>query len=289
MSKKYKKICYNAGLGYGIHHTTGISAEESTVGHLHYPAGFLFYYFVRGSATMKIDGKHYDVGEGYIMILNPSELFCCAVNENTVHERIVLHINEMIMKNFPMENYSLFMPFYKCKGRANNRIPAETVRKYGLDTEFKNLLNIVSSSETENHILALCKTIEVLVQIGKLYSSNELINETHKSVNPLIDKVLYFLNHHFSEDITIKQIALNFNVDRSYLSHLFKEYTGVSLWNYVIFRRISLFNNLIKKGCSIEETSRKVGFQNYSNFFRLYKKHMHMTPTEFKRQIDCGE
>ena len=57
------------------------------------------------------------------------------------------------------------------------------------------------------------------------------------------------------------------------------------LWTYVILRRIQRFNELLQQGCAAEEASRRVGFQNYSNFFRLYKKYERMTPAEYKKQL----
>jgi len=74
-------------------------------------------------------------------------------------------------------------------------------------------------------------------------------------------------------------------MNSSYLSHLFKDRVGMSLWNYVILRRLHRFNDLLQNGCSIEQACYEVGFQNYANFFRLYKKHMGLTPTQYKKQL----
>ncbi len=74
-------------------------------------------------------------------------------------------------------------------------------------------------------------------------------------------------------------------IDKSYMSHLFKEHVGIPIWSYVIFRRISFFNGLVRDGIAIDEASRTAGFNHYSNFFILYKKHMGITPMEYKRQL----
>ena len=288
MKRKYEKVCYDTNFGYSVHHTMGTSAEKSTLGYLHYPVEFMFYYFIHGSGIAKIDGKHYDIGEGDIIILTPSELFYCAVDKDKLHERIVLHVNETILKHFPADSQSLFMPFYKLANGAGNRIPAEMVRSLGLDTAFRKLMSILREEDSTSSILGICKAVEILAHIGKAVSVQKAGKNQKACENPLIHRVIDYLNRHFKEDINISQIALRFNVDRSYLSHLFKENTGVSLWNYVIYRRINLFNNLVKEGHSIEETSRQVGFGNYSNFFRLYKKNMNMTPKEFKKEIYSG-
>lgn len=78
---------------------------------------------------------------------------------------------------------------------------------------------------------------------------------------------------------------MGFRVNRSYLLHRFKQKMGISLWNYVILRRINLFNNSLSDHVSLETAAYSVGFTNYSNFYRLYKKYMGLTPLEFKQQM----
>ena len=61
---------------------------------------------------------------------------------------------------------------------------------------------------------------------------------------------------------------------------------GIPLHDYLVLRRIHLVNDLIHRGDSITDACFAAGFKNYSNFFRLYKKHTGMTPQEFKNSIE---
>ena len=120
--------------------------------------------------------------------------------------------------------------------------------------------------------------------MSKTIVSDAPVSDTKMQDNPIVNRVLEYLNGHLYEDINLDQIAETFSVAPSYLSHLFKKQTGFSLWNYVIYRRIYQFNELVKNHCPLEEASRQVGFHNYSNFYRLYKKYMNMTPMQFKKE-----
>ena len=113
-----------------------------------------------------------------------------------------------------------------------------------------------------------------------------LAEEKTKAVdNKIVNNVIAYINQNFQYEISLEEIAKEFYVDKFYISRLFKEYVGVTVWNYVIFRRISAFNDLIRVNTPIEEAYLRVGFLNYSNFFRLYKKHMNMTPSEYKKKV----
>ena len=288
MDQNFQKLCYDNHPGYRLHHTTGVCAKDSTLPYTHYNIQFMLIYFLHGTGSIKIEGRHYDIAEGDIIILNPTELFCCTVDAQAYHERIVLYVNEAILRNFPYECNDLFMPFYQRKKGIGNRIPAEIAANHNLGNDLVKLLHLAKAPDTTSAILSICKVIELLANLNRIVIPlyiNTLNNRECSNENPMINNVLNYINLHFTEDVTIADIAAQFNIDQSYLSHLFKEHVGMPLWNYVILRRIYLFNDLIRVSHSIEETCYQAGFQNYSNFFRLYKKYMKMTPLQFKQKM----
>ena len=285
MFKSFSKLSYISKLGYEITYTTGLSAENSTISYLHQTPRFMMYYFIHVSGNIKIEGKHYDIHDGDIIILNPQEMFCCSIDGNKFHERIVLHIEETLLKNFPEDCSSLLSPFLHREKGVSNQISADDVKKYRLDTSVKAALAYAQKGTTSGEILTLCKITELLSELCDITEKEPEKKTIPTTDNPTVNKILDYLNSHFAEEITLEKIAQNFVIDKSYLSHLFKEYVGISVWNYVIFRRISFFNGLINKGMNIEEASIRSGFNNYSNFFRLYKKHTGITPTEYKKQV----
>lgn len=284
MLKSFDKTGYESNLGYILNHTSGFSAEASTLSYLHQTPMCMIYYFIHGSGNIKIEGKQYNINDGDMIILNPAEMFCCSVDPDKYHERIVLHFSENLLKNFPKDCSSLYAPFLNREKGVSNHISADTAKKYSLDVIMKNMLQIAQSNNPATEILTLCKITELLSVLCKVFEENDNEKAVQSTENPFINKILEFLNTNFTKEMSIEAIAEEFNIDKSYLSHLFKEHVGISVWNYVIFRRISYFNDIVNKGVNIEEASRLAGFNNYSNFFRLYKKHTGITPMDYKRQ-----
>jgi len=284
MHENFNKTIYESDLGYIVSYTTGFSAEASTLSYMHQTSQCMLYYFITGSGNIKIEGKQYNFNDGDIIILNPSEMFCCSVDANKYHERIVLHFSDRLLKNFPKDCSLLYSPFINREKGVSNHISSAIVKKYSLDTMMKSLLATVQSTSSVKEILALCKITESLSVICEMLENQDFKNTVPATENCLINKILKFLNIHFEEEISMESIAREFNIDKSYLAHLFKEHVGTSVWNYVIFHRISYFNEIVSEGTNIGDACQLAGFNNYSNFFRLYKKHMQMTPLEFKKQ-----
>lgn len=283
MSGNYKKILYDHKLGFSLHHTVGPEAGASTLDYLHCNFRNMLIWFIRGTGSMKVEGKHYDIGEGDIVLLSPHELYHCTVSSASYHERIVLYINDSLLDGFPVDTEGLFDAFTKRDKGNGNLIPAVSVRSVEVDRTLTTLLKLFQSPTGTSKLLSLCKVIELLVQLKQVTVPVSQEPLSHDST--LIDEILVYINQHYKEDINVSVIAEAFNIHKSYLSHLFTQHVGMSLWNYVILRRIHTFNDLLRKGFSSEEAAYQVGFQNYSNFFRLYKKHTGMTPMQFKKQL----
>ena len=285
MSKGYKKVLYDNNPGFRLHHTKGQFASESTTGYLHYDVELSFIYFVHGIGEIKIEGRRYTIEDGDLVLLKPSELYHCIVKDGTYHERLVLYFNSSLMKNFSESGENLLEPFYKRSDGKGNKIPATIIKEHGIDAEIEKLLQLTKNPSEINEILSVCKLIEILGELRTVILYNLSQGGFEIRENPLINDIIAYINQNFSRDISLDEISKVFYRDKYYISHLFKEEVGVTLWNYVIFRRLTAFNDLIRTNMPIEEACFRVGFQNYSNFFKLYKKHMQMTPAQFKKSL----
>lgn len=94
-------------------------------------------------------------------------------------------------------------------------------------------------------------------------------------------KILEYVNSNFKEDINVKQIAAHFFIPRGRLSQLFKQYSGMSLNEYITSLRIKNANELLAEGVSVAEAALESGFQSIRTFNNTYKEIMGITPTDF--------
>lgn len=282
MNSQYEKKRYNYGLGYRMLHIAGCHAGDSTLTYLHYSLSCMLVYFKSGEGVIKIEGRTYKLYAGDVILLNPSEIFRFSVDDSIPHERLSINIDETMFDSFGGIHKELFSPFYNREKGSGNVIRAEKVRELGIDFYLDSILNYTVSQVQTAPLMIFCKLTETLSSLNDIFATTQ--SENQVPLNPLVESVLEYLNIHFKEDLSISSVAEKFNIDKSYLSHLFKEHTGVSLWTYVIYRRIQAFNTLLLQGGTAEENCYKVGFQNYSNFYRLYKKHMGISPSQLKKE-----
>jgi AraC-like DNA-binding protein len=277
-----KKEIYKNNKGFYLTHICGSFKNNSLFDYLNADGSIVFMYFSKGIAEIKIEGKTFSLTEGDLIILKPNEIFQCELDSNCYQERIELHISPSVLDNFTFETSPYYANYFQLPSEYNFYLPAPVTHTKHILDDLCILMSYIKD-QPDNQLLSLCKVMEFLVKITEILSENQSLGTLFKHENNTIKEVLQYINAHYRENISIPSIAEIFSIDPSYLSHLFKEEVGVSLWNYVIFRRINHFNELIKSKHSIENACFLSGFQNYSNFFRLYKKYMHMTPMKYKK------
>lgn len=79
-------------------------------------------------------------------------------------------------------------------------------------------------------------------------------------------------------------IAKRFNLSLSYLSFLIKKETGTSYSDYITGKRIALAKELLKENStSVHEVVERVGYKDYFHFNKLFKKHVGLTPSKFRK------
>lgn len=276
----YKKLYYTSPCGFSLHHTKGEQAGKSTLDYLHRTATYMLLWLIEGRGSVVVEGRRYEIRQGDVILLQPSELFCCTVEDGHAHERVVLHIPEEMLAKYPCDARALLAPFRQREKGMGNRISGQMAQKCGIDKSLGKLLR--QMQEGVEPALTMCTVTELL---EKLYTLVPAQTAEEAVRQPMVDLAVSYIREHYSQSITVEDVAAACSVHKSYLSHLFKEYMGMPVWSYVILRRISRFNELILEGWGAEQASWQVGFRNYANFYRLYKKQMGMTPAQYKKQV----
>lgn len=98
-----------------------------------------------------------------------------------------------------------------------------------------------------------------------------------------LERILSYINSHITEDLTVNSLAEQFYLSPSYLSSIFKSFTGYTVNSYIINQRISIASRLLKQNFSVQEAAEKSGFNNYAHFIRTFKKYTGYSPKQFAK------
>lgn len=221
--------------------------------------------FLRGNAKFAVEGTIYSMNAYDIVIAQSYELHRMYVQSDEPYERYVITIrNSFFLKNDCEKYKDLFV---KRRLGQNNQISGDKVKKSGIDIMIKRILEYSVDAEDEMKA-AKSAIIELLYNLNKLAIKNG-DSDLHEE---RIKDIILFINHHISENITLEEIASHFFITKCHLCRMFKKYTGYTVNNYIIFKRILLAKEYHRGGKTWSRASEDAGFGDYANFYKHFKK-----------------
>ena len=104
-----------------------------------------------------------------------------------------------------------------------------------------------------------------------------------ESGSPIISEVKSYIDNHFTESLQLKDIAGAHYISRFYLSHIFKEETGDSLFAYINKVRISKSKMLLlDSAVNLVDVAGLCGFDDQSYFTKVFKKATGISPKKYR-------
>ncbi len=98
-------------------------------------------------------------------------------------------------------------------------------------------------------------------------------------------RVIRYLNSNIEKNVSLDKLARRFFVSKYHLCRAFKKYSGISVHSYINHKRIMYAKQLIDSGETALGAAYKVGFGDYSAFYRAYVKIVGRSPrAEHKRE-----
>jgi YesN/AraC family two-component response regulator len=120
---------------------------------------------------------------------------------------------------------------------------------------------------------------------GSAATSAEM-NDKTPSVHPNVRRALAFMLEHFTEEITLDDVAHAASVSRFHFCRLFHRETGVTFHEYLHELRVGRAKTLlVDRHLTVSEAAYTVGFNDLSHFDRTFRKIVGSSPTEYRRSL----
>ncbi len=235
-----------------------------------------------GKCIYKIDLVEYEVEEGDILFVPPLFLHSITLgnNKKVSSETYVFHLKFLGGNSTDICSTRYLAPIMN----QEFSMPYVIKPNYPAYVYLRKIFNQINTTYDESIIgyeLALkslfLQTIFLLLQ----YSKKVAVPETEK-VSDKIKNVLDYIELHYSETITVSQLAKLCYFSDYHFMRFFKKHMNMTCVEYINNLRLEKAVELFEKGnSSIMEVSLSVGFHNLSYFHRAFKKKYRMTPLSF--------
>lgn len=276
--KMDKKLIYfvnnNLCTKYGINFNYSTMTESFNL-HLH--DFYELEIVTRGGCVECLNGDSFEISEGDVYILTPSDIHNFILPEKGGHveifnvsfykEYVTYHIRECLDKittalvpKIEPEQYQLI---YQLAKRAKEGILSENA----------------SNRAAAEHMLSciLCMLLGMRNTVG-IKTSNE---------KSRVSLILDYISNNYCNDISLSDTADKFQISKCYLSTLLTTNLGKGFREVLnIYRMRQVTNELLLTEKSITDICYDAGYQNYVHFSRLFKQQFGMTPSQYRTQVD---
>lgn len=143
-------------------------------------------------------------------------------------------------------------------------------------------------STVKEGFYAVTQFMTILYELSKCGGSRTLASSSYAKVEAESDsrrilKVKNFISKNYMDEIRLATMAEIAGMSPSAFSRFFKLHTGRNLSEYIIDLRLGYASRmLVDTSKSIAEISFACGFNNLSNFNRIFKKKKNCSPSEFR-------
>ena len=237
---------------------------------------------IEGSLLLKIDEKDFVLGAGDAILIHGGNLHS-GEPRNCIYECLVFGINPVTSLAGCREELSPLL--------ANDVFISRPYR-YGTDNEIRHAIDGFFDAVSEEKKGYKLAAISSLYRIFSLIIEKENYGERNGCIsipeNRYINsfkKVITWLEEHYSENITLDDLAQVAGFSPKYFCRLFSKLTGRSPIDYLNCYRVDRASDMLTETEKpIIDIAAECGFYDLSYFVKVFKKYKGIPPGQYRKR-----
>lgn len=209
----------------------------------------LLHYVESGRGTFTRGDNTYEVGENQVFVILPGEVTKYVADENDPWE------------------YS-WIGFTGNMAEKYRELPPVFDLKTSLFSEMLKSANYKS-----------CREEFLCARLWELYCT---LFEDDTQPHDYVKQACDYINAHYTGNVRIFDVARAVGLERTYLSKIFKQKTGISMQNYLIDARLNHAKELLLKGYNVSQAAVMCGYEDQFNFSKMFKKKFGESPSKIR-------
>ena len=246
---------------------------------VHHHDFYEVYYLQGGYVEYWVDGRIIRLEPGDILLINPQELHRPLLTADTkVYDRIVLWINKAYLEQLTQPDGELSRCFDQ--SLPNRICPGERERSV-LKQLVRELVHEYYSQAYGSKISAQGLFLQLMVQLNRMALQTKTPDKEERQLSELVRKSMDYIRDNLSKPLSLEEIANHLYVSKYHLSHAFSRDVGVSVYRYIMLRRLLMARQQLLTGQSAGQVSIVCGFSDYASFYRAFKAEYGVSPRQY--------
>ncbi len=253
---------------------------------LHHHDFYELYFLLAGDVTYTIESRQYHVMPGDLLLISPRELHqICIRPEMAAYERYVLWVDPQLLTKYstPLSDLTEYLdPSSHSHG---NLVRIRPEDHHKLQSLFEQLWQESESDIYGSDLLRESLLVQLLVTINRLANRDSGKHEELGRPGNAVSTVVDYINLHYSEPLSLDQLAELVYVSKYHLSHEFNRQVGTSVYRYIQKKRLLIARQLLAQGSKPNEVYTACGFGDYAGFYRAFKGEYGVSPRAYALSV----
>jgi AraC-like DNA-binding protein len=245
----------------------------------HYHPEYELTYIVSGSGYRIVGNSHEHFSSGDLVLLgsNLPHTWWGKNEDGSPSEAIVIQFSSEFMEPFLKLN----------EGQAIKELLAKSAKGIRFETDITMVekLHSLSKMKELSSILSLLSLLQDLTEIpAENLCADSYHNVISKKFETRINKVCTYIQNHYSESISLKQVSDLVFMSESNFCKFFKKATSTTFSDYLNDLRINeACHLLLYSEDTVSKIAQDCGFESLSYFNRVFLRKKQMSPTVFRK------
>lgn len=225
--------------------------------------------FLSGDAEYFVEGNRYNMQRGDLMLMRKSESHNLILRSNATYERYVVNFDLPFLAEIDPDRQLLRALEGRPLGKFNHYSAALFPDNHWV-YYFKKMNQCSNEQGRLAYLLSLLQELAESFEIVKAAKQQEGTD--------LVAGVVSYINQNLTGELSLSLLCDRFYISKAHLNRIFKQSTGSTVWRYILIKRLLLARELLISGKEPKDVYILCGFQDYTTFFRAYKKQFGVSP-----------
>lgn len=271
------------GREFEIHHTTNTNPQPSI---FHGHGFYEIYFLLSGSLNVIVESQDITPVLGEVLIYPPQCMHRVTHTDSSQpYERFYIYLSKEYLSAASTADYRLadHLDALTAGGRCRFSLGKQAV--LSLVPMADEIITASSDISPAGVLANRCRMTLYLIKLLRLLEKS--VDVQNNGCPTPMNSLLHYINQNAAKPLSLDHLEEVFSQSKYILLHEFKDYTGVSVYHYILTRRINLAQQLIEQGVKPSQACQQCGFADYTSFYRAFKARTGLSPTQYSKQKEC--
>ncbi len=230
-------------------------------------------YVSSGHGRFIVEGEEFPFEAGCLFLTRPMEYVVTLLDEKSDFERYVIDFEKTALPegsadilDSMLDAGSFGGAYFACESGCDD-----------IASVFERLCIAERLPQKEQRAFGLALVSELVAILSALGGK-----KLQSTDDTLFTRVTRYINANIQKELSLDILSHRFFVSKYYLCRAFKQQSGTSIHSYINQKRVLYAKQLIESGETAARAAERVGFGDYSAFYRAYTKFQGVSPATVK-------